>query len=145
MKRTTLSAIVPSAILPSRLALAAGLLCLAVSALAFSDAASAAGQKPCAGDVAQFCKGVERGGGRIARCLNQHQDELSPACKARLDAAKEEGKEVAEACKDDVQKQCQGVKRGGGRIMQCLRSHQGALSNKCQDKLDEARDMARHG
>jgi hypothetical protein len=140
MKRTTLSAAAPSAIVPARLALALGILCLA-----FSAAAGAAGQKACAGDVAQFCKGVERGGGRIARCLNQHQDELSPACKARLDAAKEEGREVAEACKEDAQKHCQDVKRGGGRIMQCLRNHQGELSNKCQDKLDQARDMAKHG
>jgi hypothetical protein len=39
---------------------------------------------PCAEDIAKFCKDVQAGGGRIAQCLKEHQNELSPECKERL-------------------------------------------------------------
>jgi hypothetical protein len=35
-------------------------------------------------------------------------------------------------CADDVAKFCQGVKRGQGKLMQCLQEHQAELSSSCQ-------------
>ncbi len=127
-----------SAVFSPRRLPAAGLLALALCAGAYSAPAVAA-RNPCKQDVAQFCGDVPRGGGRIARCLHQHEDQISPMCKARMDAVREEGKEVAQACRDDVQKQCRGVQRGGGRIIQCLRMHESDISPQCRSKLDEAR------
>ena len=35
----------------------------------------------CMADARQFCQGVERGGGRILACLNQHGDSVSAPCR----------------------------------------------------------------
>jgi len=41
-------------------------------------------QKACSGDAQKFCKGVEKGEGRILSCLMQHKAELSQECKASM-------------------------------------------------------------
>ena len=38
----------------------------------------------CKGDVAQFCQGVQPGGGRVAKCLKENEAKLSDACKSAL-------------------------------------------------------------
>lgn len=42
-------------------------------------------EQACAGDIAQFCKEIQPGGGRIARCLREHEKDLSPSCSAQLE------------------------------------------------------------
>jgi len=37
----------------------------------------------CKPDVEKFCQNVQPGGGRIRQCLQQHEAELSDACKAQ--------------------------------------------------------------
>ncbi len=38
----------------------------------------------CRGDFAEFCGGVQPGGGRALMCLRQHAAELSPGCQGAL-------------------------------------------------------------
>ena len=42
-------------------------------------------EQACSGDIAQFCKEVQPGGGRIIKCLREREKELSPSCSEKLD------------------------------------------------------------
>ena len=46
----------------------------------------------CAGDAEKFCQNVQPGQGRIAKCLKQHQSELSSQCQSAISTAKAENK-----------------------------------------------------
>ncbi|MBF0362619.1 MAG: hypothetical protein HQK49_16485 [Oligoflexia bacterium] len=39
----------------------------------------------CTADVKKFCKGLRSGNGAIKKCLNEHHDELSVACRDTID------------------------------------------------------------
>jgi hypothetical protein len=43
---------------------------------------------PCKADREKFCAGVKKGKGRIKNCLKAHENELTPACKAKLEKHK---------------------------------------------------------
>lgn len=63
--------------------------CLTAAALGLglttaSVAFAQSGARPCKADEAKLCAGIQPGGGRIAACMKQHKDELSPACKQQL-------------------------------------------------------------
>ena len=45
-------------------------------------------QAACEEDIHFLCAGIEPGGGRIAACLKQSANEVSPGCKARIAEAK---------------------------------------------------------
>ena len=105
---------------------------IGVLGIAFSTAALAK-DDPCKGDVEKLCKGVRPGGGRIIKCLQEHESELSSTCKAAGDALKQKIGEIAAACKGDAEKFCTNVKPGEGRIAQCLKQHEGELSQGCKD------------
>jgi hypothetical protein len=116
-------------------AVLAGLFCLSMATGVFA----AQDEKPCAADAAKLCKGIQQGQGRVARCLKEHASELSPACKKNIEEMKEKVQEFKEACKDDAAKVCQGMKPGGGKIMQCLKQHEGELSPACKEKVNQPR------
>ena len=40
--------------------------------------------KACAADRQTFCADVEKGGGRVMKCMKEHADKLAPACKEAL-------------------------------------------------------------
>ncbi len=88
----------------------------------------------CAEDITKFCKDVKPGGGRIAKCLKAHENELSGTCKDEIAQLQKRFNETAEACHDDVMKFCKDVEPGAGRIAKCLREHQSELSHDCQEK-----------
>jgi cysteine rich repeat protein len=43
-----------------------------------------------------------------------------------------------QACAPDIQAYCAGIPQGGGKIAQCLRSHQQQLSPNCQQAMTAA-------
>lgn len=74
----------------ARLPWAAVLLALAADQAAAQEAPGAdrrAVMQACRGDYLSFCRGVPLGGGNVARCLREHEAELSPACRAAAGAA----------------------------------------------------------
>ena len=42
----------------------------------------------CAFDIQRFCSNEGPGGGRIATCLQQNRDDLSPVCRAQFSSGK---------------------------------------------------------
>ncbi len=113
------------------------LMVLAVAMLSIGVAAAAdapAAKKPCADDTAKYCKDVKQGGGRIARCLKENEQQLSPACKSSIE---EKSREARQVCEADAQKFCKDVKPGQGRIVRCLREHEKELTAECKAKMTE--------
>ena len=122
-----------------RLAVLTGVLCLSIATVAAAEQSA----RPCRDDAARLCKDVQPGEGRVARCLKEHANELSPACKENIGKMKEKVKEVKEACEQDAKKLCEDTKPGGGRIMQCLKQHESELSPACKEHMDKPRGKNR--
>ena len=40
-------------------------------------------------------------------------------------------------CSDDIEKYCKDVRPGGGRLLNCLKTHETELSAPCRDKISE--------
>jgi hypothetical protein len=116
--------------------LAAGLV---AQAGAQDSAKAGKGSGPCAEDAKKLCAGMEPGGGRIARCMKEHEAELSPACHSQIQAAKERIEQVKEECKADAEKFCKGIRPGHGRILSCLKSHQSELAPACAAEFNRAK------
>ena len=95
--------------------------------------------EPCKADLEKFCQGVQPGEGRIAKCLNEHEAELSQECKASMKSSTMEAKEVvdafSQACGKDVETLCKGVPPGEGRIAKCLTEHEAELSQECKASI----------
>jgi hypothetical protein len=100
--------------------------------LAAGDAKMEKIKQACQPDAEKFCKGIKPGDGRIAACLKSHESELAPACQKLVARVGTAAREVHEACKSDVEKLCQGIQPGGGRILACLKSHEAELSEPCK-------------
>ncbi|MBS2023634.1 MAG: hypothetical protein JST92_14620 [Deltaproteobacteria bacterium] len=119
---------------------------LSLCALTLAPAARADDDHPCKADVERLCPNLPQERGAIFHCLQEHQADLSAACKAKHESFKEhrgelrkEMSKVREACKADEQKFCGDVKPGGGAIIACMKSHEKDLSKACTDAQAEAR------
>ena len=100
---------------------------------------------PCAEDYQKFCKDVRPGEGRAAKCMNEHKDELSDACKQAAEKAKEKLKGISEACKEDAQQFCKDIKPGSGNILRCLRDHKEEVSAGCKQAFSQGRPRRKRG
>ncbi|HEY3585764.1 MAG TPA: cysteine rich repeat-containing protein, partial [Myxococcaceae bacterium] len=81
---------------------------------------------PCKDDVAAFCESVQPGGGRLYRCLWEHEGELSVSCRARMTEIRTTG---GAECKDDVAKFCATVPHTKGMLAKCLEQHRNELND----------------
>jgi hypothetical protein len=90
-------------------------------------------QSPCHQDLEAFCDGIAPGQGDQLRCLVGKQDQLSNACKAKLQQLKKDLLAGSDACDGDVDAFCATVPKTGGRIVQCLLGHKKDLSKTCSE------------
>ncbi len=86
--------------------------------------------EPCRAEMDKFCKDVTAGGGRVLKCLQEHDADLSAACRAHVNTASQ-----FMACLDDVMRLCPRAQPGGAQAMKCLRANQGKLSDECKHEL----------
>ena len=102
----------------------------AAAASATPSPAARGAHDPCALDRQKLCAKVERGEGRIQKCLREHADQLSDECKARVGKTRKSS--ASQPCAADAAKFCKGVERGEGRIIKCLDAHANDLSAECK-------------
>jgi hypothetical protein len=116
---------------------------LAILSIMAAGYANAEDVNPCEGDIAKFCKNVERGEGRILRCLTLSEEKLTPACKKQLVNINNAVAEVQKACADDYAIFCSSLLPGQGRIAECLEKNQKIIAPKCKAILKEVKQKAR--
>jgi multidrug efflux system outer membrane protein len=90
---------------------------------------------PCMTEIERFCRDVEPGSGRLLKCLSDHDGELSPACRAKLDKARARVEEARRLCAPDLEKFCPDVEPGQGRLLSCLKGKLDQLSPACQEQV----------
>jgi hypothetical protein len=81
----------------------------------------------CKADVETLCKGVQSGQGRIMRCLSEHSDKLTDACRAKISEA-----QSRHPCMKDMERLCKDVPPGQGRMAECMKEHEAQLSPECK-------------
>jgi hypothetical protein len=103
-------------------------------------------QDVCNADIQKFCANTKVGAGRVSRCLEDNEPQLSVACQTKVETDKQKVKalivEFDEACQADVTQLCPGVAPGGGRLLKCLTKNDYALSRGCLaevGKIDDAK------
>ena len=103
--------------------------------LAWQSLVNAAPPGPCFEDRQKFCNDVQPGAGRLYECLEEHEDQLSNACKQHVNAMSEKFSQFADACRNDLAKYCPQVKPGEGRGLACLRGNEDKLTEACRNAL----------
>ncbi|EFJ50582.1 hypothetical protein VOLCADRAFT_103797 [Volvox carteri f. nagariensis] len=101
--------------------------------------------KACKVDADKFCNVTWFFGyksGQVIACLRDMKAQVSKPCKQQLfkvmlEAAVDIQADpmLYEACKEDSENLCKGVKNGGGRIQACLRDKRMQLSWACEEQL----------
>jgi hypothetical protein len=114
---------------------------LACMALALTAQAQVSG--PCAETITKYCGDVIPGEGRLLKCLNDHRDDQSIACRDWLEAQQKSLKELNEACFEEIAKLCSFDPPDSMRILRCLEDNYVGLKLDCRTKLREIKDRSR--
>jgi hypothetical protein len=91
-------------------------------ALAAGSAFAADSPQACRADARKLCAGTQPGGGRMLACLQEHEAELSPDCRAALPALQRCAKEMQSVCGDS----------GRRGLRECVRKNADKLSPECR-------------
>ena len=98
----------------------------------------------CKTEIEKYCAQVTPGEGRVLACLYSHGDKLSAKCEYALyDAAVQLERAVAalsyvaNECDADLDKFCQSVAPGEGRLIQCLEKNEKNVSARCNNALKD--------
>lgn len=109
------------------------LVALAVG-IVLSIGSAVSAQEACRAEAEKFCAGMKPGEGKLLKCLQGHEADLSDACKARLNTVNQ-----FMACVEDIMHFCPGEVPVGGEAIKCLRQHDTDLSTACKNELRKIR------
>ena len=125
-------------VLGKRLGLAAAVLAAILTAMT----ASAQFTGPCAETVTKHCGSVIPGEGRMMKCLDDHRDDQSIACKDWIAEQQKSLTALNAACFEEIAKLCRMDAPTGIRIFQCLNNDYNYVNLKldCREKLREIKD-----
>jgi Cysteine rich repeat len=104
---------------------------LMVSALPLSAQEAQPPGQACKADREKFCSDIKPGDGKMRDCMKQHASELSAECTSAMKAAREAFRNIRQECKEDAEKFCSDVPKGGGGVMKCLESHASEVQEAC--------------
>jgi hypothetical protein len=107
------------------------MLCAGAWSMAYAEVQKLA----CSEEIAQYCKGVKPGGGRLLVCLKEHEKDLSPLCRGKIAEIEKRLEEAKQICAKDTEKFCKGIQPGEGRIAKCLNEHMEEISPDCREKV----------
>jgi hypothetical protein len=92
-------------------------------------------QTACRAEMANFCRSVTPGEGRLMLCMQAHEDKISNQCgmalfeaSRNIEQAAHRVEKMANACWGDIQRLC----TGAGSIGQCVLANRASLSPPCQ-------------
>ena len=108
---------------------------LAVGAvlLLFGSTASAQSRvRACVDDIKKNCASVEPGEGRIAGCIKEHLNDLSPACQTLVAGAAA----AAKACAADLKQQCAAARTRVAKVA-CIKPALANLSDDCKSAVSQ--------
>jgi hypothetical protein len=94
----------------------------------------------CRAELQKLCEGIQPGGGRLRKCVQENVGKLSPACQRQVqERVANAGREAAiqSACEPDIKQFCANVQPGGGRVIRCLQDHSKEVSPGCHQVLEE--------
>ena len=98
----------------------------------------------CKMEIEKYCSQVTPGQGRILACLYAHEDKLSAKCEYALyDAAVQLERAVAalsyvaNECNADLEKYCESIEPGKGRLLDCLDKHDKQVSKRCKQAIKD--------
>ena len=98
----------------------------------------------CKMEIEKYCSQVTPGQGRILACLYSHEDKLSAKCEyalydaaAQLERAVAALSYVANECNEDLEKYCESIEPGKGRLLECLDKHDKQVSKRCKQAIKD--------
>jgi len=98
----------------------------------------------CKMEIEKYCSQVTPGQGRILACLYAHEDKLSAKCEyalydaaAQLERAVAALSYVANECNEDLDKYCESIEPGKGRLLDCLDKHDKQVSKRCKQAIKD--------
>ena len=98
----------------------------------------------CKIEIEKYCSQVTPGQGRILACLYAHEDKLSAKCEyalydaaAQLERAVAALSYVANECNEDLDKYCESIEPGKGRLLECLDKNDKQVSKRCKQAIKD--------
>ena len=98
----------------------------------------------CKVELEKYCSQVTPGEGRVLACLYAHEEKISPKCEYALyDAAVQLERAVsalayvANECDADMEKYCESVAAGEGRLADCLKKQGKNVSERCRGAMKD--------
>ena len=100
--------------------------------------------KGCKMELEKYCSQVTPGQGRVLACLYAYGDKLSSKCEYALyDAAVQLERAVAalsyvaNECDADLEKYCESIAPGEGRLLECIEKHDKQVSGRCKQAIKD--------
>jgi hypothetical protein len=127
--------------------LAVGLLLTSFTAGYAQDSVAEMVLDDCALEIHDYCEWITPGRGRTAACLYAHNNKLSRQCAISLRVGLVQFRMILAAidhvktqCQGDLDKFCDDVKVGGGRVYRCLSHNKDKLNKSCSAAFAEAKE-----